>query len=245
MEGHSVHEAFGFLQRCPQADESLVARLEFEFLPFLDRHSRLPWTLQHHLAKEPGFFVECLKILYRRRHRPVADEGERSESARDPRSVDKARRIWQLLRDWRTIPGADESGSISLEALRAWVRAARQQAREADRLEVCDVTLGELFARSPADSDHAQPLVALREVIEECESAELERGLAIGFHNLRGFHFKAPHEGGQQERELAAQCERYAEACARWPRTAAVLRGVAKDYRAEAEREDERARARD
>jgi len=245
MDAHYIHEAFEFLQECSESDEARVARLEFEFLPFLGRHFRLPWTLQRQLARDPNFFVECLKILYREHHCAKESRDNQGEHTADAQKAEKAKRIWRLLHDWRTIPGTAKDGTVSGDALRAWIQAARQKAREADRLEVCDITLGELFAHSPEDSDKAIPLVAIREVIEDCESKELERGFAIGLHNRRGCFSKALYEGGLQERAFAADFERYAVGCTRWPRTASVLRGVAADYIRQAEREDERARARD
>src|SRR5213080_4773037 len=43
-------------------------------------------------------------------------------------------------------------------------------------------------------------------------------------HNLRGGYSKGMYEGGEQERKLAATFNRYADMCASWPRTSAVLR---------------------
>jgi hypothetical protein len=134
---------------------------------------------------------------------------------------------------------------ISLDELRAWVVVARQKAKEEDRIEVCDVNLGELFARAPEDADKAMPPVAIRDIIEETESEKMESGLTIGLHNLRGVISKSLYEGGKQERDLAARFEKYAEICSKWPRTAAALRSVAEDYIHQANREDERAKARD
>lgn len=241
MDAYHIQEAFGFLHKSSQIDESRVARLEFAFLPFLDKYSRhLPKTLHRQLAREPDFFVDCLKLLFYPKHATAKDKAaEGSEKAA------RASRIWHLLRDWQTIPGSNEAGVISFDDLQAWVRTARQKAKEADRLEVCDLNLGELFSRAPEDTDKAIPPVAVRQIIEECESEELERGLCMGFHNLRGVFSKSLYEGGKQEREFAAQYQHYAEICSKWPRTAAALRSVAEDYLRNAAQEDERAKARD
>ena len=102
-----------------------------------------------------------------------------------------------------------------------------------------------MFAQSARDTDGAKPVVAIREVIEECESEKLERGFLIGLFNLRGCYTKGIYDGGKQERELASEFENYANVCVRWPRTAAVLRRVSQDYLRGAEREDEEARTRD
>jgi hypothetical protein len=198
-------------------------------------------TLQRHLAKDPQFFVDCLKVLYRPRHE--AEEKPEEKLPDESEKAARAKRIWRLLRDWQTMPGTTKEG-FSADRLRAWVKIAREKARECDRLEVCDITLGETFARSPEDVDGGIPLIGIREVMEECESAKLEHGFFIGLHNLRGVVSKGLYEGGKQERELAAKYEKYANICSRWPRTAKVFREVAEGYLQQAEREDERARGR-
>jgi hypothetical protein len=241
MDAYHIQEAFGYLHQCSEVDETQVARLEFSFLPFLDRYSRRPpIALHRQLARDPEFFIDCLKLLYHPRHATTKEkEGEGSQKA------EIGQRIWHLLRDWRTVPGSDKSGVIDASKLRDWVRVARQKAKDLDRLEVCDLNLGELFARGGEDADKAKPPMAIREVIEECESEKLEQGLCMGFHNLRGVVTKSLYEGGKQERVLVEQYRRYAEICSTWPRTAAALRSVAEDYLREANREDERAKVRE
>jgi hypothetical protein len=241
MDAYHVQEAFVFLHKSTDIDESRIARLEFAFLPFLDKHSRCPpQTLHRQLAREPDFFVDCLKLLYNPR-----GASEKEKPPADSAKAERASRIWHLLRDWQTIPGSDAAGVISLDALRTWVQTARQKAKEADRLEVCDLTLGELFARGSEDVDQAKPPVAIREIIEECESDKLEQGFSMGLHNLRGVVSKSLYEGGKQERELEVIFQRYAEICSKWPRTSAALREVAEDYNRQAEVEDERAKVED
>ena len=113
--------------------------------PLLDRHSRLPLTLQRQLANSPSLFVECLKLLYPP-HSQSAEEVTKENAIDAESKAEKARRVWQLLRDWRTIPGGNEQGTIDNEALTAWVTEARRLARDVDRLGVCDSKIGQLFA---------------------------------------------------------------------------------------------------
>ena len=188
MDSYYIREAFKLLQEHADAEEARVARLEFAFLPFLDAHTQLPLTLQRELARNPQFFVDCLEILFRPRH---AREENKQQKSVDPNENARAERIWKLLKDWKTIPGTQKDGTISANALCEWVHTAREKSRACDRLEVGDVTIGELFAHSPEDSDKAKPAIAIRDVIEECESEDLERGFHIGLRNLRRSYTKA------------------------------------------------------
>jgi hypothetical protein len=90
-----------------------------------------------------------------------------------------------------------------------------------------------------------KPCVPVREIIEEFESDDIDRGFAIGLFNLSGPYFKDLFDGGHRERDLAADYERYAKACdTQWPRTAAALRNVAQSYLQIAAHEDAEAQMR-
>ena len=243
MDVHHVTEIFKVLQSRADADTTRLARLEFEFLSILDRYSLLPHTLQRELARCPEFFVECLTLLYRPHNAPPTDE---KPADPDGTKAEKAKRVWRLLHDWRLIPGRNSEGNIVSKELKQWISESRQRAKDVDRLEVCDVHIGQIFAQSGEDpSDKAIPVIPIREVIEECNSEQMQRGYAVGLHNLRGTFSKGIYEGGDQEREIAAKFNQYADLSAKWPRTSAVLRGVANDYLREAAQEDERAKAQD
>ena len=243
MDVHHVTEIFKVLQGRSDADVTRLAHLEFGFLSILDRFTLLPKTLQRELSRSPEFFVECLSVLYRRHSEPPS---ETKPPDPDGSKAEKAKRIWQLLHDWRVIPGTDSNGDVVFESLREWVTNARKRAKDADRLEVCDIHIGQVFARSGEDpSDQSIPVVPVREVIELFNSEEMQRGYAVGLHNLRGTFSKGMYEGGDQERKLAENFNAYADRCAKWPHTAAVLRSVADSYLRQAVREDEQASARD
>jgi hypothetical protein len=245
MDGYHVLETLKVLQELPQGvDEADVAHLEYSFLPILDDHSVLPKTIHRQLARDPLFFIDCLTRLYKARG---LKEGE-AAAAEDPIEDEASKaipaiQIWRLFRNWRILPGSDENGRVSYEGLRKWILEVRLRAETLRRLEVCDITIGSLFARSAADEDGAIPLIPVRDIIEECKSDDLERGLVIGLQNLRGTHWRGLHEGGTQERELASVYTRHAVVCQRWSRTANLLMEVARQYEREAKREDERAEA--
>jgi alpha-L-fucosidase len=90
------------------------------------------------------------------------------------------------------------------------------------------------------------PHSAVRDVIEEVASTELEGGIEVGLYNSRGVFWRNSNESGVQERQLAEQYAGFAAAINdRWPRTAAMLRRIANGYRADAHREDQEAELRE
>ena len=57
--------------------------------------------------------------------------------------------------------------------------------------------------------------------------------------NMRGAHFRSLYGGGEVERGFAAQFYGYAEKMAKWPRTHEMLLAIARNWEADARREDE------
>jgi hypothetical protein len=241
LESYYVQAFIKRLQADASADVERLGPLEFGFLPILGRHMLRPQTLEALLARDPKFFVSCLRELYRGRNEPEVGKAEDP----DGQVAARAQLVWQLLRGWQKVPGTQPDGSIAALELRKWIQAARNEARETERLEVCDIKIGEILAYAPSDDAGVKPCIPVREAIEAFDSDEIERGFTNGLYNLRGISSRGIHDGGQQERELAATYEGYARACdAAWPRTARALRRLAEIYLREAEVEDAEAQMR-
>ena len=81
----------------------------------------------------------------------------------------------------------------------------------------------------------------MRQLLEELDSDEIERGLMIERFNMRGAHFKGAYEGGAQERVLAEQYRAWAKSMPNWPRTTAILEKIAAGWDHQASQEDIRA----
>lgn len=233
---HEIAELLEFLQESNVVERSRVARLEWGFLPLL-RHYGRPKILHEELANNPEFFVEVVSLVFRAEdEEPVQISEEDQVRARVGR---------ELLDSWRTLPGQREDGTIDPRELTSWVQRARELLEARCRKKIGDYVIGEILSRSPRGSDGAWPHEAVRDLIEEVASYDLERGIEIGRYNSRGVVVKDPYEGGAKEREIAEEYERYARTMAhRWFRTAAMLRRLAASYRAEAEREDREAELR-
>jgi hypothetical protein len=151
----------------------------------------------------------------------------------------RARRGYELLYSWRGYPGFQEDGSVDSKELRDWINRARQLLKERGREIIGDQTIGGALIYTPPDPDGAWPHVAVRNIIEELGSEQLERGIEIGVYNSRGVFMKSPTAGGEQERQIAEKYQGYANQVAdRWPRTAAMLRRIARSYISDARRED-------
>jgi len=147
---------------------------------------------------------------------------------------------------WARLPGTRPDGSIDPAVLKAWVDDARKLCAATDRIEICDVKLGEQLACAPADPDGVWPCEGVRDVIEAVPTDEILRGFQVGVANQRGVVTKSMTEGGEQERAIAKKYADHANKIkVSWPRTALALRRLAESYEFQAKREDERVEGRD
>jgi hypothetical protein len=227
---YSVLQLLQALQGREDISIEELASIEYQYLPLLE-HQGEPVALIQLLKSSPKFFVEVLCDVY------LPDsEKERTEISEE-RQV-KARFAYQMLQSMKSLPGFTEDDQ-DVDSLRNWIAEVRDLAREADREVIADQQIGQMLAYAPADSeDKAWPARPVRDLIEECASDEIERGISISRFNMRGVIRKAIYEGGGQERAFALQYRTWAEASASWPRTCAMLRRIAEDRERDAELAD-------
>ena len=212
-------------------DRTRVARLEWQLMPALRHHQRPPNELHRLLAEDPGFFVEVVALVYR------AETEEPKEVT--PEDEHRAECGHSVLTEWKTIPGHRGSGGVDGARLRWWLKGASTALARAGRVTIGHQVIGQMLSASPHDPDGTWPCAAIREVIEDLASTELERGFRVGVHNGRGVVTKDPSAGGAAERALAEEYDGFAVAVrAGYPQTARMLRQIADSYRHEASLED-------
>jgi len=230
---HNVGRLLDYLAEHFTVDEMRIGRLEWAYLPAISHDRRVPKVLHRALARDSTLFIEIVSLLYRAKDEP-RDRESVTEEARQ-----RAHRAHSLLRSWNRLPGISEDGGVDAPALGAWVTSARAAFASNGRREIGDHEIGQLLSHSPPDQDGTWPCRAVREIIENIASEELEQGFSIGLYNGRGVTRRSPAAGGGLERGLA---ERYAGLAMAvsdtYPRTASVLTRIADGYRAEAARED-------
>jgi hypothetical protein len=214
-------------------DRGRLARLEFGFMPALGYgKERRAASLYQALMSDPELFTEVLCLCFKP---STAEEGEPLSEA----TKAAAAAAWRVLDGCRRQPGVRPDGTVDPEAFVGFIDRARDLCRRADRLDVCDSTLGQILAHAPADADGVWPFGPARDVLERPESERMRHGFQIGVRNRRGMTSRALDEGGQQERKLA---EAYrSHACTvrnSHPIVAAALEQIARSYERDARRED-------
>jgi addiction module HigA family antidote len=240
LRGWDISEGLKSLQDRAGVTADEMALLEFRFLGALERSEHGIPNLERQVAESPVMFVQAVALLYRR-----------SDDKEDPpewRIEDPERRgavmsaMHRLLDNVKRMPGTNDDGTISADALLHWLTEVRRLFAEHGRAETGDHCIGQLLAKAPKDADGVPPQ-AVCDAMETVASQAIGEGFRIGVRNSRGAHWRG--EGGSQERDLAAKFRRGAQRLRfDYPYTGRVLEDIAASYDHEAGWHDSEANVR-
>ena len=229
MDRYYVGNVLQYLEsRVPDDDD--LPKYEFIFFELLHNHepSRALYRL---LGSNPEEFVNMMKAIYRADNEPTRSLAPKEQAF--------AHLSWSVIRNWNTLPGLADDGTIDADHLTDWVRKVRLALEESGRSAIGDEQVGQVLSTSPAGADGVWPAEPVRDLLDNLGNKRIDTGFHLGKVNQRGMTSRGVFDGGDQERALEAQLREWAAALAtKWPRTARVLRGIADDYQREARQHD-------
>lgn len=231
MDGYHIVELIKFLQAEPSVNQDDLFRVEWAYVPLLDRHrGAAPQLLENRLANDPEFFSEVIRLIYRSKK----EDQPPKEPTEDSKAI--ATNAWRLLREWKTPPGSQEDGTFSDERFTEWLQRVKEVCAESGHLEVALINIGEVLIHTPPDPDGLWIRRTVAAALNDREADDMRNGFRTGTYNSRGAHWVDPT--GKPERELAEQFRNKAEKIenAGFHRFAATLRDLANNYAREAER---------
>lgn len=229
MSSYYIGTLLDYMEREAPDDSDLPS---FEFMFFELLHDHQPsGALYRALRTDPSDFVELVKAVFR-----GSGEAKRKLTTTDQAYGHLA---WSVLREWPTLPGLRDDGTIDGDHLAEWVRGTRSALADVGRAAIGDEQIGQVLASSPHGADGVWPAEEVRDIIENLVNTRIETGLHIGRTNQRGVTSRGIFDGGDQERTLEQEYRDMAgRISTKWPRTARVLRGIADNYQREAGRND-------
>ena len=231
LDGYTIAQAFKVLNERDAFSQAEMAQLEFLYLDaFWLEEDGMP-NLEKEIEENPDLFCQAIALAFRRE-----DDSDRREPTEEERRA--ARQAHRLLDKLTRLPGHEADGTLTAARLTDWVLKAQQLCNANGRRVIGDQQIGQLLAHAPTGDDDVWPCVPVRETLETVLNEHVQLGFEIGRHNSRGAHVR--QEGGGQERELAAQYERWAKACDyAYPKVATALRQIASAYESEARWHDQ------
>lgn len=232
-------EMLTHLEKSGEIEKTALIQLEFSLFPTLRYGQESSAALLYHsIMTEPALFAELISILFKPAH------GEREEPITDALR-DAAGTVWSILHGCARQPGTQADGTIDHDAFRQFIKDARELCRQADRLDVCDSTIGGILAYAPPDEDGLWPFAPARDELEPLDREKMRNGFIIGTRNKRGVTSRGMWDGGEQERDLANHYRNFAEKLhLSQPNVANLLEQIARSYEQDGKREDTEANLR-
>jgi len=230
LDSYLVTEAFTALQNDVGTDNETLMKLEWEFLPLLNRHSGgAPKTLEHRLATDPSFFCKVIRTLFKSDNQSELEEVTEREK-------DMAMAAYKLLEAWHTIPGEGEDGSINVDALNHWLSEVKRMCGETGHLGSALDQVGRVCAYHGVDRDGLWLPKAVAAVLDEPNHGRARHAFIIEKRNLRGGH---TWTAGKDEREFGRVYRLQAESAelAGFRNLGGAMRELASWYDEDAERE--------
>lgn len=218
-------------------DQDRLIQMEFQLVPafHFKGKGRLA-ALYEAITSKPEIFAELICL----RFHPENRDDEKEPLTESERLA--ARNAWVILDHCRRQPGTQPDGSIDSTECLQFIEEARELCRQNDRLTLGDQTIGQILARAPVGEDGIWPGLPARDILNRPELQQMRVGFRTGAFNKRGVTTRALDEGGDQERALAQEYRRNADALApTHPYLAATLEELARQYESDAKREDHEA----
>ncbi len=231
MDAYHIVEIIKALQDDSGTDPEDLFRVEWAYLPLLDRHRGVsPKLLENRLASNPAFFCEVIRLIYRSKK----EDNSEKEPSEQEKSI--ASNAWKLLHEWRTPPGTQPDGAFSREQFTQWLEQTKEMCAESEHLEVALSHVGRVLIYCPPDSEGLWINKAVAEALNGKDAEEMRNGFCLEVFNSRGAHIVDPT--GKPEREFAEQYRQKADEVenAGYQRFAATLRSLAESYDRDADR---------
>lgn len=235
LDNYHTVELIKRLQKSKNADQDALFRIEWNFLPWLDRFSSgSPITLEKRLASDPAFFAELVGLVFRSKK-----DNDDYAKEHDEQKQHLARNAYKLLTEWKRCPGIQEDGTLDVKAFNEWINEARRITEETGHAEVAQIQIGHVLTYTPPDPSGLWIHEAVATVLNYRDTGRMRSGFTTELFNQRGVY---SFSHGQEERKLAKQIREKAEALDTrgFTRFATAMREFAEQYNRDAELEEKR-----
>jgi hypothetical protein len=227
---YEIVEIIKALQDDPGTNPDDLFRVEWAYLPLLDRHGDAsPKLLGRRLANDPQFFCDVIRLVFRSKKEDSLNEAPTEEKK------NIAINAYRLISEWRTPPGCREDGTYDRDALAPWLDAVKKEATGTGHLEISMTMVGHALIHVPPDPDGLWIHRSAAAALNAKDSSDMREGFRTELFNSRGVHWVDPT--GMPERKLADKYRAQAEAIevAGYHRLATTLRELAGSYERQAE----------
>ncbi len=230
LDRYHVVDIIKALQSDPNAEQEDFFKVEWAYLPLLDRDLGVsPKFLEQRLADDPEFFCEVIRTVFRSKN----EEQPTEEPTEQKKNI--ALNAYHLINHWCIPPGSQKDGSFNGSVLTAWLGEVKKICEKSGHIEVALSMAGQVLVCAPPDPDGLWIHRSAAECMNSKDADKMRDGFRIRLFNSRGVHWVDPT--GSPERELADKYRKQADEVAThgYHRLADTLRELSASYEREAE----------
>jgi len=241
LKAHEVGKLFKEIEHRDDFNLETFVKLEWLYLPIISSYGSgyKPKHLHNELVKSPDFFVEILKLAYRllKQNQETLNQGDAAEE-----NIEKlTQNAYELLDNFKEIPGIQVDNSIDAIELNNWIDSVRKLAEE-DYLEIADMEIGKILAQFPGNYKEFWPADEISEVIERINTKSLKESFSVNVINKRAFTGRSLFDGGKIEKTNAADFQNLAiQHRYKHPNLSEIFSNIAQNYLHEATHQDNQA----
>ena len=185
------------------------------------------------LSRNPELMIQLLELAY------VSDDGtaELMEGvAAENRKVVAECAFHILYFGHNLVSFNDDKGNLDESYMNQYIDQLYKLAKERKRLGVVDAVVGNILGDIPRDENY--PPKALCEIVERLSSDKVDQHIGIRLFN-RGITWRSINEGGEQERCVVAEFEKYKQKTKLlYPRMTKIFDDLIEEYKRMAGKED-------
>ncbi|BDU25132.1 hypothetical protein [Flavobacterium sp. GSB-24] len=211
LDPHEVASLFKEISKREDGYKETLIKLEWHYLTILNSYASgyKPKLLFNELSENPQFFVDVLKWVYM----PSDDKNIEPEHNSVPKATLQhyARQGYDLLDNFKKIPGVRSDNSIDRSEINQWVNQVRELAQNADRIEAADKHIGRLLAYFSEENKDCWPPDEISQIIERINTTSLKDNFSVTVTNKRGFTSRSPFDGGNIEKNNAGYFQKLAD----------------------------------
>jgi hypothetical protein len=231
LEPHEITSLFKEIGKREDKNNETLLKLEWHYLTILNSYASgyKPKLLYNELSENPEFFVDVLKWIYM----PSDDKNIEPEHNSLPKETlqNFARQGYELLDNFKNIPGVRSDNTIDHFEINQWINQVRELAQKADRIEAADKHIGRLLAYFSEENKDCWPPDEISQIIERINTASLRDNFSVTVTNKRGFTSRSPFEGGNIEKNNAAHFQKLADLHKyKHPNLSEIFTKISEDY---------------
>lgn len=181
METYKLIEIIKYLENS-LADKEILWKIEWGFYGlFIYDNKNVPSTLYKKMATTPDLYVVFLKYAFK-------EDNDKTKKDLSEEEQSLAQCAWNLLNNFRVLPGLDENGFVNSSLLKQWIDKVLELAQEVNRITSAKLFIGHLLYHAPADKDGFWIDRTVAYILNDFKNEDMLRGYRSEDINSRGAH---------------------------------------------------------